>query len=472
MSMDPVELSLAEAAQRIGAGELSPVELTEAVLRRIAAVEGRVNAFVTVTGDRALADARRAEARLAAGAASGPLHGIPVAVKDLVDTAGIQTASGSQSRAGHVPDTDAEVMRRLTAAGAVLVGKTHTDEFAYGVFTPPTRNPWRSDAIAGGSSGGSAAAVAARMCHGAIGTDTSGSIRIPAAACGAVGLKPTYGRVSRSGVTPLAPSLDHTGPLARTTRDVAVLMDVLAGHDPADPATVDVPVPAHAAALEAGIDGMVVGVPTNYFFDRVDSQVETAVRHAIAELERLGARLREVWVPHAELYRETGATIVMPEASAYHRHAVRRDAKRYTETVRLFLEAGETILATDYIEALEAKALIQHEWRRMFDDVDAVVTPTLPATAARVGQAAFRWPDGIHEGVAECYARICAPASLTGFPALSLPCGFDAAGLPIGLQVIGREFAEPAVLRVGHAYEVAAGRAWAAPVSQERQPNL
>lgn len=451
--MEPYELSLHETAHNIRERELSPVELTESVLGRIGDVDGRVGAFVTVTADHARRAARDAEKEIAGGGYRGPLHGVCVGVKDLVDTAGIRSTSSSRTRSDHVPAADAAVVERLGAAGAVMVGKTHTHEYAYGVITPTTRNPWNLERVPGGSSGGSGAAVAARMCQGAIGTDTGGSVRIPSAACGTVGLKPTYGRVSRRGVTSLSWSLDHVGPLARSVRDAAVMADAIAGYDRADPATLDVAVPDHGGELHAGVDGLVLGIPRNYFFDHIDPEVEAAVRTAMGELEHQGATLREVDLPHAELYMPTEFGILVPEASAYHQQTLREHGDLYEEDVRVFLEAGELMLATDYIKALRTRTLIQEGWRDMFTGLDAVLAPTLPAPAAGVGQLAFTWPDGEEESVINAYVRTSAPGNLTGLPTLSLPCGVNADGLPIGMQIIGKPLAEPTVLRIGAAYE-------------------
>ena len=456
--MQPYELNLREAADQIRNRQLSPVELTESVLDRIDSVDGRVGAFATVTAEHARRAARDAENEIAQGDYRGPLHGVCVGVKDLVDTEGIRTTSSSRTRSDNVPVSDAAVVEHLNRAGAIMVGKTHTHEFAYGVITPTTRNPWDLDRIPGGSSGGSGAAVAARMCQAAIGTDTGGSVRIPSSVCGTVGLKPTYGRVSRRGVASLSWSLDHVGPLAGTVGDAALMMDAIAGYDRSDPATCDVPVPAHSAALGAGVENLVLGVPRNYFFDYLDPEVETAVRAAIQEFERLGAQIREVELPHAELYMAAEFGILVPEASAYHQQTLRNQADLYEEDVRVLLEAGELMLATDYIKALRVRTLIQQGWRGMFADIDAVLAPTLPAVAAKAGQSTFEWPDGIEEPVINSYVRTSAPGNLTGLPALSVPCGYNTDGLPIGMQIIGKPFAEPQILRVGAAYEAATDR--------------
>lgn len=453
--MEPYELTVAEAAAQIESRELSPVELVDSALTRIAAVDGHVGAFATVTADAARAHARRAQEELAAGRALGPLHGVPVGIKDLYDTAGVASTSSSRVRASYVPAADSAVGERLRRAGAVMVGKTHTHEFAYGVVTPTTRNPWASDRIPGGSSGGSAAAVAAGMCAVGMGSDTGGSIRIPSALCGTVGIKPTYGRVSRRGVASLSWSLDHVGPLTRTVEDAALVLAAVAGYDRLDPATVDVPVPDYLAGLRAGVAGLTLGVPTNWFYDPVHPEVESAVRTAVGVLEELGARLREVSLPLPEVYMAVEYGLLLPEASAYHAQALRHSGESYGDDVRPLLEAGELVLATDYIRALRARTLVQQGWRQMFEGLDAVVAPTVLAPAARVGADGAEVGGGVEVPLFDAYVRPSVPANLTGLPALSVPCGMTGEGLPIGLQVIGRPFAEAHVLRIGAAYEQA-----------------
>ncbi|MBF6252338.1 amidase [Nocardia farcinica] len=453
--MRPCDLTLSEASEEIAAGRLSPVELTESVLDQVARHEPVIGAFSVVTAEAATMQAARAAEEIAAGRRRGPLHGIPIGVKALVNRAGVETTSSSRSRAGHVPEDDAAVVERLDRAGAVLVGQTHTHEFAYGVVTPTTRNPWHPDHIPGGSSGGSGAALAARMVLGAIGTDTGGSIRIPSALCGVTGIKPTYGRVSRYGTTSLSWSLDHIGPMGRTVADKALLLGELAGFDPRDPATVDAEVPDYRASLVADVRGMTVGVPTNYFFDHIDPEVEAAYRAAVHVLADAGAHVREVALPLPEQYMPVEYAVFVAEASAYHQEALRERADRYEADVRLMLEAGEMVLATDYIRALRARTLLQQGWREMFDGLDAVLAPTVPRAAAPAGQGEFTWPDGMSEPLINAYVRTCAPGNLTGLPAMSVPCGFTATGLPIGMQIIGKPFDEATVLRVGHTYESA-----------------
>jgi aspartyl-tRNA(Asn)/glutamyl-tRNA(Gln) amidotransferase subunit A len=463
--MELHNLTLTAAAERIRARQVSSEELTRACLDRIGATEDKLKAFVVVTGDQALEAARRADADAAAGHYHGPLHGIPVAVKDLCDIAGLPTTSSSLVRADYMPDADAAIVERLKAAGAVIVGKTHTHEFAYGIETPTTRNPWNPTTIPGGSSGGSGATVAAGGAFMGIGTDTGGSIRIPASLCGTVGLKPTYGRVSRAGVTSLSWSLDHVGPLTRSVRDAALSLAVLAGYDVRDPGSINAPVPDYLQGLDGGVKGVRLGIPRNFYFDRIEPETERLVRDAIAELERQGAVLVEVDLPLADLYMAVEFGICMPEASAYHQEMLRAKATKYNDDVRTSLEVGEMIAATDYIKALRVRQRIKDGWRDAFQSIDALVAPSVPAVAVAAGQTSFTWADGTEEALINAYVRLSAPGNITGLPAISVPCGFTNAGLPAGLQILGKPFAEPMVLRIAEAYE--RSTAW-----HERHPAL
>ncbi|MEV0598697.1 amidase [Streptomyces sp. NPDC050315] len=482
--MQPYELSLAEAADAIGSGQLSPVELTESVLARIEATEPLVNAYATVTADSAREQAAAAEREIAAGRRRGPLHGIPMALKDLIDTAGVVTASGSAVRAGRIPDRDAAVAARLKRAGAVLLGKAHTHEFAYGLTTPQTRNPWAPDRVPGGSSGGSAAAVAAGSATFALGTDTGGSIRVPAALTGAVGLKPTYGLVPREGVAALSWSLDHVGPITRTVRDAGLVLEAIAERG------ADSPGPeyghgdregrygdgagghgdgggGYGISVGGGLDGVRVGVPSDYFFDRVDPQVEAAVRTALDRMADLGARLVDVQIPLHRYIQAAQWGLMVPEATAYHAAQLGQAPELYGDDVRVLLEAGALLPAVDHIRAQRARTLMRREWHGLLEQVDLIAAPTAPATAAQVGQEAFGWPDGTAEAVADAYVRFCAPANITGLPALSLPVGFDRQGLPIGMQLIGRPYGEAALLGAAAAYEQEFGPAPRATVDAQ-----
>ncbi|RSO48179.1 Asp-tRNA(Asn)/Glu-tRNA(Gln) amidotransferase GatCAB subunit A [Streptomyces sp. WAC 06725] len=461
---EPYRLSLTEAARLIADRALSPIELTTSVLDRAEAVEPKLGAYVSMAREAALRSAAEAEREIAAGRPRGPLHGVPVALKDLIDVAGVPTTASSRVRADHVPDADAAVTERLRAAGAVLTGKTHTHEFAYGLTTPQTRNAWSPEHIPGGSSGGSAAAVAAGTATFALGTDTGGSIRVPAALNHVVGLKPTYGLVPRHGVTSLSWSLDHVGPLTRTAADAALVLQALAGHDPRDPASLAHPPEDYTRALGAPIAGLRIGIPANYYFERVQPQVAAAVRTAVDALTALGATAVPVRVPMTEYVHAAQWGLMVPEATAYHQDMLRASPGLYADDVRILLEAGEFVPATDYIRAQRTRTLMHQRWLALFDGtdgaegaggIDVLAAPTVPATAARAGQLEFIWPDGSAESVSDAYVRLSAPANLTGFPALSVPVGRDDEGLPIGMQLIGRPLAEATLLRLAHAYESA-----------------
>ncbi|MDN3244267.1 amidase family protein [Streptomyces sp. ZSW22] len=452
--MRPYELSLAAAADAIRDRRLSPVDLVDSVLERAREVQPGLGAYVTITADRARAAARAAEREVASGRVRGPLHGVPMGLKDLIDVAGTATTASSRVRAGHRAQADSTVAARLAAAGAVLAGKTHTHEFAYGLTTPQTRNARDRARIAGGSSGGSAVAVAAGAATFALGTDTGGSIRVPAALNGVVGLKPTYGLVPRHGVTSLSWSLDHVGPITRTVEDAALVLAAVAGHDPRDPASTPAPVTGQRRpARDGDLTGLRVGVPSTYYFDRVDPEVETAVRRAVRRLAELGARLVDVEIPMARYVQAIQWGLMVPEASAYHERTLRTAADLYEDDVRVLLEAGELMSAGDHLRAQRARTLMRREWARMLRQVDVVVAPTVPLTAVPAGQASVSWPDGTVEAVSDAYVRLSAPANITGVPALTVPVGADRAGLPIGMQVLGRPFDEATVVRVGHAYE-------------------
>jgi aspartyl-tRNA(Asn)/glutamyl-tRNA(Gln) amidotransferase subunit A len=451
--------SIAEIAPRVRAGEVSPVELAEACLARIAALNGRVNAYLTVLADAALREARAAEAEIRAGRYRGPLHGIPIAHKDLYYTRGVVTTAGSKILADFVPTEDAAAVERLRAAGTVLLGKTQMHEFAYGGTNDnehygPTRNPWHLERIPGGSSGGSAAALAAGMCLGATGSDTAGSIRIPAHACGTTGIKPTYGRVSLYGVVPMAWSLDHPGPLARTAHDAALLLQAMAGHDPRDPASDDRPVPDFSFELDLGVRGLRLGIPRNYFTEEVAPDVDAAYRAAIRTLQDLGATVEDVEIPSLAATLAVQFAIGASECAAYHAEWLRTRPDDYGADVRARLEAGQLVPAVDYLKAQRYRAVIRAEQRAVLQRVDVLVTPTLPIPAPPIGMATATL-GGRTVPVSPQLIRFTAPFDQSGFPAASVPCGFDGDGLPIGLQIAGRPWAEATVLRVAHAYQQA-----------------
>jgi aspartyl-tRNA(Asn)/glutamyl-tRNA(Gln) amidotransferase subunit A len=447
------ELPLIDVAAKIEAREVSPVEVTQSALDRLAATEPLLTAFVTVTPELALEQAELAEKEIAGGHYRGPLHGIPLGVKDLYDTAGVLTTSSSAQRDTYVPETDSASVAKLHDAGMILIGKTHTHEFAYGATTPTSGNPWAPDRTPGGSSGGSGAAVGAGVVHVALGSDTGGSIRIPAALCGTVGLKPTYGRASRVGVASLSWSLDHVGPLSRNVVDSALVMAAMSGYDRRDPATVDIPVPDMVSGLADGVAGTRIGIPVNYYTEQLDPEAAAAAAAAADTLAGLGAELVEVTIPLSEHIIPAEWAIMMPEAAAYHQDHLRDSPEKFTDEVRTLLETGAAELATDYINALRLRTLIQAAWRDMFASIDVLLAPTLVAPATLRSDPFITWPDGSREAATAAYVRYSAPANVTGLPSLSVPAGFTSGGLPLGVQILGKPFAEPEILRVGYTLE-------------------
>jgi aspartyl-tRNA(Asn)/glutamyl-tRNA(Gln) amidotransferase subunit A len=439
-----------ELGQRFRRRELSPVELTSVLLARIEALDPVLHAFVTPTPERALADAKAAESALLRGD-DRPLLGIPVGYKDIYLTRGVRTTGGSALLADWVPEADATCVRRLQDAGCMMLGKLITHEFAFGIQFPghrfePARNPWDLDRIPGGSSSGSGAALASGMMVGALGTDTGGSIRGPASFCGIVGIKPTYGRVSRAGVITLSWTLDHTGPMARTVEDCAYFLQALAGHDPDDPASSREPVGEYLASLGASIRGLRVGVPREYFFDGVDPEVGRAFEEALATLGRLGVEVRNVTIPSIRT-APSFLAIMLPEAFAYHERDLRERVHLYGDVLRERMLAGALVSASEYVQAQRLRARLRREMLDVLNDVDLLATPTTPGPApafATVLDPAFGFP-----------RSNMAPFNSAGLPALAVPCGFSAGGLPLSLQLAGRPFDEPTVLRAGHAYEQA-----------------
>lgn len=451
-------LSAAHAAKAIQARDISPVELTDAYLNRIAELNPRLNAYITVTAERARADARRASDELVAGRSRGPLHGIPIALKDLFETAGIRTTGGGAFHANHIPAQDCTVAQRLRDAGTILLGKLNTHEYAYGVTTNnphygATHNPWNLEHIPGGSSGGSGAAIAAGLASATLGTDTGGSIRMPASVCGVVGLKATYGRVSKAGVLPLSYLFDHAGPITRTVEDAALVLNAIAGYDPMDATTVRTPVDDYTSQLHAGVRGLRIGIPREFFFDHLDDEVAAAVETAIAELRKLGADVRDVEVPGVAAGVGAVFGLVLAEAQEIHAHSLRTRPQDFGADVRQLL-GGPTPNAETLMQSLRARDALCVSMRRALESVDLLVTPTTPIVAARIGQETIRY-GGIEEMVLNAMIRCTAPFNATGLPSLSLPCGFTRAGLPVGLQLAGRPFDELTVLRAGHAYEQA-----------------
>ena len=450
---DLTELSLREIAAEIKAGRVSPVEVTQACLDRAAATEPKLKAFSRIMDTSALEEAKKAEAEISSGSYRGELHGVPVGIKELYDVTGVPTTSSSEVRKNWLAESDSASVAQLRAAGAIVLGKTHTHEFAYGISTPTTRNPWDTDRMPGGSSGGSGASVAVGSTYMSMGSDTGGSIRIPAAVCGTVGLKPTFGRCSRAGVTSLSWSLDHVGPLTRTVADAAVCLNALAGYDPRDPGSVDVPAEDYTQALGQDVKGLRIGVPKNYYFDNCDPEVEAAVRAAIDLFAAEGAVVSEVEIPYADQIMAVEFALCLAEASEYHRIMLRDNPDLYTADVRSFLEAGELMPATRYVQALRVRQLMQRAWAKMYDGIDLIVAPAVPSPATRIGQETVDWGNGTEEPVTPVFVRLSAPANVTGLPSIATPCGFTAAGLPVAFQAIARPFGEATSIRLCDAYQ-------------------
>jgi len=458
--MNPEEicyLGAGELSRLIQKREISPVEIVKAHLNRIESLEPILNSFITLLADQAMEAARQAEKEIQAGRYRGPLHGIPLGLKDLFYTKGIRTTSGSKIFDTFIPNVDGTVVTKLKEAGTLLLGKLNMHPFAYG----PTgenqeyghmHNPWNPELITGGSSGGSGSAAASGQCTLTMGSDTGGSVRIPAALCGLVGLKPTYGRVSRYGLTPLAWSQDHVGPMARSVKDCALAMNAIAGYDPNDPTSMDAPVPDYSRTLTGEIRGLRIGVPKEYFEIPIDSQVKEQFWKAMGRLGELGAVISEVSWPMFHDSMAIASTIQMSEATAYHSDLIKAHGPRIYPPVRLRLEAGFFISAIDYIQAQRARTLFYHQSLRLFEKVDLLAGPTVPVTAFKIGLDKVKVGQA-NVGAISLLTQYTRPFNLNGFPAITLPCGFSDDGLPIGLQLAGRPFEEEMVLRLAHAYE-------------------
>jgi aspartyl-tRNA(Asn)/glutamyl-tRNA(Gln) amidotransferase subunit A len=454
MNVMPIRSEIRESYDALRRRKISSRELVEEALRKIRDLDGRLNSFMTVTADQALAAAAALDDELRRGLDRGLLHGIPIAHKDLVRTKGVKTTAGSKIFANYIPTRDAEIVRFLTDAGAISVGKTGLHELAYGITSNNVHhgaihNPWDPSRIPGGSSGGSAAAVAAGIIPFATGTDTGGSIRVPASFCGIVGFKPTFGKISVTGVLPLGPTQDHVGPMTRTVRDAAIAYQAMAIRPTGY-------VPPQAAELSRTR----IGVPRNYYFDGVDPEVSAALKRALDHAKKLGARLVEVEVPDMAALTEAGATCLLSEAAATLRpYLDRRD--QFSEEVLARLDQGRKILAIDYLEAIRLRRKIGREFAKLWDDVDCLFTPSTPMTAPAIGEK-FVKINGVEEEVRTAGTRFTRGMNALGLPAISIPCGFSKSGLPIGLQIIGgarREGHDPDdfVLQVAAAIEDAMG---------------
>jgi amidase len=450
--------SLADVATLIAARELTSIDVTQQLLARIAAVDGRLQSYVTVMTDHAIASAVRADAEIRAGRNRGPLHGVPIAVKDLCNTRGVRTMAGTKVFADFVPDFDATVVARLEAAGAVILGKLALCEGAFGKYCPGLQvpaNPWDATRWSGVSSSGSGVATAAGLCFASVGTDTGGSIRYPSAANGCVGLKPTYGRVSRYGVFALAASMDHVGPMTRTVEDAAIMFEAMAGPDPHDPTSLPDPVPSVRAELSRGIAGLRVGVDRRYATDNVDPDVAMAIEDVLAELTRLGATVVPVTMPDVSQVSRAWLDLCAVEALAAHAETFPSRASEYGPGLRAALESGQRATPAALAVAAKVRADVSAALERMLTSVDCLVCPSM-ANAARVADA-----DPYGEETEASWSRLVRndihtqPFNFSGSPTLSVPCGVSAEGLPLSVQFIGRRLSEPVLCRMGHAYEQA-----------------
>lgn len=445
--------TIAELSQRIRRKEISPVSIVGECLTTIEKLNPQLNAFITVMAESALAEAHAAEEEITRGAWRGPLHGIPIAIKDLIDTAGVRTTSASALHKDRIPTEDATVVRKLREAGAVIVGKNNLHEFAYGGSSMVSHfgevhNPWNLERIAGGSSGGSAACVPAGMACAAIGTDTAGSIREPAALCGCVGLKPTFGRVSCLGVIPLSASLDHIGPLAANVEDAALVLQAIAGYDPLEINSAELPVHDYVGVLKEGAKKLRVGVPRRHFFDDLDPEVSSAIEHALMGISTLVADVKDV-----SLDVPTDRTVQAAESYAYHSENMAKNPGLYQPETLRRLHTGEKVTAAEYIERRRELEWSRRNIRNSFADIDLLVTPTIPIPAPSIAELKAN-PDALRPAELKLL-RNTRPFNVWGLPTISLPCGFTQSGLPIGLQVAGLHWREDLVLRLAHSYEQA-----------------
>ena len=442
----------------IAGRQVSPVEVTRECLERIARLDAKIRSFITVDAEGALASARDLEAELAAGLSRGPFHGVPLAYKDLCHVRGLPTSCGTATREYFSAEHECTAVNRLREAGAVTLGKLNMTELALGPFGDnahhgDVQNPWCPGHVAGGSSSGSAAAVAAGFALGALGSDTGGSIRLPAACCGVVGLKPTYGRVSRAGVMPLSWSLDHIGPLTRTVADAALLLGIIAGHDPRDATSSRRGVPYYERLLDTPVEGLRVGLPANYFFDGLDAAVDAAVRAAARILEGLGAEIVSVRVPDPRPVVDVSNVIARAESAAVHARIARERPHELQPAVRARLEVGFHLTAHDYLQALRLRTRYARAFvAEVFAEVDALLAPVIPEPAPALDAVKAGTVDEVVMRMGR-FSRLTRPFNGLGLPALSVPCGFSADGRPLALQVVGRPFDEATVLRLGHAYE-------------------
>jgi aspartyl-tRNA(Asn)/glutamyl-tRNA(Gln) amidotransferase subunit A len=446
-------LTIREAGRLLNSRKLSPVELTRAFLNRIEQLDARLQSYITVLSDRAMSEARNAEAEILRGDYRGPLHGIPIALKDLYDTEGIRTTASSRVMASRIPNEDATTTARLAAAGSILLGKLAMHEFALGGPDPTcgfplARNPWNLDHIPGGSSSGSGTAVAAGLCMGSLGSCTGGSIRGPASYCSIVGLKATYGRVSRYGVVPLSWTLDHCGPMTWTVEDTAIILQAIAGYDAKDPTSSRAPVPDYAASLIEDVKGMTIGVPRHFFFaddPSINRETLAVVESALKTLQELGAQVVEVKIPSLRYAGASQPVIMLSEAFAYHARQLRSKPEEFGDMVRARFRMGALFTGGEYVQAQRVRNVIKREFANVLQQVDLIASPTMSNPAPTF--------QGIDVMTTARVPSFTGPYNLTGMPAISVPCGFTSKGLPVGLQLAGKPFDEPTVLRAAYTFQ-------------------
>ncbi len=453
------ELTIKQASDLIGTGELSSSDLAEAILYRIDELDSTLKSYIHVPQEKVRAAAKAADAAIAAGYRLGPLHGIPIAIKDIIAVRGEPMTCGSKVLAGNVAGEDATVVARLRAAGAIFIGRLNMHEFAYGVTTEnphygTARNPWNLNHSSGGSSGGSGVSVAARLCYGALGTDTGCSVRLPASYNGIVGIRPSIGRVSNFGVGTLAWTLDTVGPMTRTVEDCALMLGVMAGHDVRDAQTALVPVPDYMEEMKRGLDGVRLATVKDYSLTGLDDDVAQAMERALADFERAGASVFELPLPELEPAISALLTVDIAEPAAYHAEWLRTRGQDYGSDVRALLQLGEMYLASHYIQAQRYRTVISRNFESVLSRADVIITPTVPFTVPLIGQSELELSTGEKVDIISAVMKYNALPPLAGLPAMSVPCGFSDAGLPIGMQIIGRGFGEGTVFNVGHAYQV------------------
>jgi aspartyl-tRNA(Asn)/glutamyl-tRNA(Gln) amidotransferase subunit A len=471
MSDDFIKLSISQVSEKIMNMEVSPLELVESCLTEIERINQKINAFVTVDNREVIKAAKIATKEIKSGNYRGPLHGIPIGVKDIIDTKGIRTTNGSAIFEKHIPQVDATVINRLKKAGAIIIGKTNTHEFAFGVTTNnphygSTKNPWNVKLIPGGSSGGSAAATAANLCYGALGSDTGGSIRIPAAFCGTVGLKPTYGRVSLYGVFPLATTFDHVGPITKTVEDAAILLNDIAGFDERDPNTLRDTSQDYASNLqENSVEGTKVGITQETHSSSLDPEIRNSFNEAVATLEKLGVEINEVKIISNEEIRKAAILILSSEAALEHRNLLEEHGEKYGPDVLERLRTGQEFSLEQYINALRGRQKIIREMELLFDEIDFLITPSVQIKAPRIGEKTVLL-DKTEINIINGCTRFTRLANITGYPAIVIPSGYSSDSLPLSIQLMAKKTGDKDLIQIAHAYEKAT------PNLRSRKPHL